>query len=126
MKIPHEEWLRQAEYDMGTAECMLRTGRRIYAVFMCHLALEKTLKGLYQARRDEIPPRTHSLVRLMESIGIEPPEPARRFVGQLDSAHVTTRYPQELTAIQAQYTEGVTAEILHAAKEFAEWIRKQF
>ena len=39
-KLP-EEWLKQSEYDMGIAKAMLKTGRYIYAVFMCHLAIEK-------------------------------------------------------------------------------------
>ena len=41
-----EEWLRQSDYDMDTALYMYEGGRFIYAVFMCHLAVEKTLKGL--------------------------------------------------------------------------------
>jgi HEPN domain-containing protein len=42
-----EEWFRQAEYDLGTAEAMFDAGRYIYTVFMCHLSIEKALKGLY-------------------------------------------------------------------------------
>jgi HEPN domain-containing protein len=42
-----EEWLRQADYDMDTAKFMLRGGRTAYAVFFCHLSVEKGLKGLY-------------------------------------------------------------------------------
>ena len=47
---PPEEWLIQADYDIDTAEYMLRGARNVYAVFMYHLALEKALKGLYQKR----------------------------------------------------------------------------
>ena len=43
-----QEWQRQADYDMDTAEYMYAGGRYVYAVFMCHLAVEKTLKGIYQ------------------------------------------------------------------------------
>ena len=45
-----EEWLKQADYDYETAEAMFKTGRYIYAIFMCHLAIEKTLKGLYMKK----------------------------------------------------------------------------
>jgi len=31
-----EEWLRQADYDMDTADYMFRGGRYMYTVFMCH------------------------------------------------------------------------------------------
>ncbi|WP_367401612.1 HEPN domain-containing protein [Geoalkalibacter halelectricus] len=34
-----EEWLRQSDYDFETAEVMFNSGRQIYAVFMCHLAI---------------------------------------------------------------------------------------
>ncbi len=33
---PVKEWFIQADYDFGTAEAMFKTGRYIYAVFMCH------------------------------------------------------------------------------------------
>jgi HEPN domain-containing protein len=36
-----QEWLRQADYDMDTAEYMYAGGRYLYTIFMCHLALEK-------------------------------------------------------------------------------------
>jgi len=39
-----QEWLKQADYDMETAEIMFDNKRHIYAVFMCHLAIEKILK----------------------------------------------------------------------------------
>jgi len=33
-----QEWLKQADYDMETAEIMFDNKRHIYAVFMCHLS----------------------------------------------------------------------------------------
>ena len=47
MEKQTQEWLNQSDYDMDTAEYMHQGGRHIYAVFMCHLAIEKALKGLY-------------------------------------------------------------------------------
>jgi HEPN domain-containing protein len=40
-----QNWIDSAEYDLETARHMLKTGRYLYVVFMCHLALEKTLKA---------------------------------------------------------------------------------
>lgn len=57
MPSSHEEWFRQADYDMGTAELMHSGGRSPYAVLMCHLALEKAAKGLFQLRFDEVAPQ---------------------------------------------------------------------
>jgi len=60
-----QEWFRQADYDMETAEYMFQGDRYFYSVFMCHLCVEKALKGLYQERLKEIPPRVHNLVYLL-------------------------------------------------------------
>ncbi len=40
-----KEWFAQADYDMATADTMYRSGRYFYTIFMCHLSLEKALKG---------------------------------------------------------------------------------
>lgn len=46
---PSEEWFTQAKYDLETAEAMFKTRRYIYTVFMCHLSIEKALKGVYES-----------------------------------------------------------------------------
>ena len=47
MAVNPGEWMRQADYALETAEAMLAANRNIYAVFMCHLAIEKALKGYF-------------------------------------------------------------------------------
>lgn len=48
------EWQRQADYDMDTADYMYSGGRCIHAVFMCHLAIEKALKEIYQKQLEGV------------------------------------------------------------------------
>jgi HEPN domain-containing protein len=122
----HEEWLRQADYDLGTAEFMFRGGRYFYAVFMCHLAIEKTLKGLYSFRLQQTPPKTHNLVFLMSEIGLRPPEGMDRTVVNLNQAQMVTRYPDSLASLQADFTEPVAKEILVKTQQVQEWIKQQF
>ena len=64
MAMTSEEWMRQSRYDIATAEALCRVHRYVYAVFLCHLALEKALKGLCQRRTILMPPKTHSLIHL--------------------------------------------------------------
>ncbi len=59
---------------LGPAENMLKTGRYIYVLFMCHLSVEKLLKALYEVVLKKIPPKTHNLVYLSKSIGLQIPE----------------------------------------------------
>lgn len=64
------EWYLQSDYDLETAEALLNSKRYVYCIFMCHLCLEKSLKGLYVKRNGEFPGRTHSLAYLVEKLGI--------------------------------------------------------
>lgn len=121
-----EEWLRQADYDMETAEFMLNGGRYFYAVFMCHLSVEKALKGLYQKRLTDMPPKVHNLVYLLNKIGIKPDESIGKFLIKLNESSVTTRYPEELDKLQKDFTQPIVKDILTKSKEALKWIKMQF
>ncbi|MBE0524651.1 MAG: HEPN domain-containing protein [Methanosarcinales archaeon] len=56
MVIKPDEWLQQAEYDIETADYLYEGERYFYAVFMCHLSIEKALKGLYVKKFSKTPP----------------------------------------------------------------------
>jgi len=120
-----EEWLRQSAYDMDTAAYMHKGGRHIYAVFMCHLAIEKALKELYYEKRRDIPPKSHNLIYLLNEIGIKPPTEPGRFIVKLNEVSVPTRYPENLTKLQQVYSETVVKDILSKGKELITWIKRQ-
>jgi len=110
---------------MGTADYLFQGGRYLYAVFMCHLAVEKALKGLYFERLREAPPRSHSLVYLLKAVGIVPPERPGRFIIRLSEASIPTRYPEGLARLLQMYTEDVVRDILTGGKEAIAWTRAQ-
>ena len=125
MAKDREEWFRQADYDLNTAEFMFNGGRLFYAVFMCHLSIEKALKGIYQEKLKEIPPKVHNLLYLINKIGIMPPEPLAKFIIKLNEASVPTRYPENLATLQKNYTQDVVREIIFKSGELLNWIRSQ-
>ena len=120
------EWLKQADYDIDTAEFMFAGGKFFYAVFMCHLSVEKAIKGLYQQRLKETPPKTHNLVYLLKKIDIRPAETTGKFIVKLNEASVVTRYPEDIDKIQEQYTNDIVKNIRVESKEVLEWIKGQF
>ena len=125
MAQPPDEWLKQADYDMDTADYMFQGGRYFYAAFMFHLAIEKALKGIYRKKLSQEPPRVHNLIYLLNKIGIKPPEPIGRFIVKLNEASVATRYPEEIGKLQKDFTQGIVKDILSKGRETLEWIRKQ-
>ncbi|MBA4417100.1 MAG: DNA-binding protein [Syntrophus sp. (in: bacteria)] len=121
-----KEWLKQAAYDMGTADVMFKNKRYFYAVFMCHLSIEKALKGLYQEKLTALPPKTHNLVYLLNAVSIKPPDDIGRFIVKLNEASVATRYPEEIKELSKSYTQPIVKGIIKSSKEALKWIKTQF
>jgi len=120
-----QEWLKQADYDIKTAEIMFDNKRYFYAVFMCHLSIEKALKGLYLERLKEIPPKTHNLVYLVEKIKLLLPENLYDSVFALNRVSVPTRYPDDLQRMLKDYNEERTKKVIESGKEVLQWLKKQ-
>ena len=60
-------WIELSDYDLETANAMLKSTRYLYVGFMCHQTIEKALKGYYAFRLNEIPPFTHNLAYLIKN-----------------------------------------------------------
>jgi HEPN domain-containing protein len=103
---------------------MFRGRRYFYAVFMCHLSIEKALKGLYQKRLKEMPPKIHNLVYLLNKIAVRPPETIGRFVVRLNEASIVTRYPEDLDKLRTDFTQPIVRDIISKSEETLEWIKK--
>ncbi|MDD5674614.1 MAG: HEPN domain-containing protein [Chitinivibrionales bacterium] len=120
-----ENWLIQASYDFDTARALRQSGRNVYTVHMCHLAIEKALKGLLFEVTAEVPPKTHSLVLLVNKSGKKPDEKIGKFLLQLNDASVSTRYPEDFSQLLATYTDLLTDSIIIQTEEVLKWIKKQ-
>jgi HEPN domain-containing protein len=119
------EWFKQADYDMKTAKILLDNRRYIYAIFLCHLSVEKALKGLYQDKLQDIPPKVHNLVFLIEKIGLQLPEGLQDALFELNRVSIPTRYPEDLRKMARMYSRKRTENILERTKEALKWIKAQ-
>ncbi|GHT46052.1 DNA-binding protein [Bacteroidia bacterium] len=121
----YSEWFFQSDYDLETAEYMLNSGRTVYCLFMCHLSLEKALKGLYLKRLNEIPPKLHDLRYLINKISLEVSDEHFEFLATINSLSIATRYPSDLRGLIAVYSTEQTASILQQTKIVQQWIKQQ-
>lgn len=123
MAVSPEEWFRQADYDVDTAEYNFKGGRHFYAVFMCHLAVEKALKGIIHQRTGTPPPKGHHLVALSSQAGLKPPNDVMKFLAILNEVDVTTRYPETLEKMARIYPEKKVDEMIKGTREAIRWIK---
>jgi len=119
-----KEWFKQADYDLETADAMFKTGRYIYTVFMCHLCIEKALKGLYVKKFKKDPPKIHNLNYFCEKIKIKLKKDLQNFVDNLNDLSIPTRYPDELERLLKDYKEDNTKEVMEKTKELFICLKK--
>jgi len=118
-----KNWLDSALYDLGTAEHMYQSGRYIYTIFFCHLALEKVLKARVQEVSGTTPPRTHNLRHLVKLSGIEVAQDMLEFLSMLSDVSIPTRYPEDFHKLVEVYNGPVARRYADKTREAFEWIR---
>lgn len=117
-------WIKSSNYDIRTAEHMLKTGRYIYVLFMCHLSAEKLLKALYEAVSKKIPPKTHNLVYLSKSTGLEIPEKFLSTIESLNDLSIVTRYPEDMDSLVKAFKKERVSEYLNRTEALLKWLKK--
>jgi len=121
-------WIELSEYDLETAEAMLKSNRYLYVGFMAYQAIEKILKGCFVRLQQESPPRFHNLTRLARKSGIYEhlSENQKDFIDTLEPLNIETRYPTDKDLLLKSLTEPRCIELLQHTRELHTWIMRKF
>ena len=122
---PIVEWLLQSDYDISVADALFQSRKYIYAVFMCHLAVEKALKALFTKQKLQMLPKSHNLIYFAMQLENKIPDDLYNNVYLLNDASIATRYPEKLQAMQKEFPEAVTADIIKKSKDVILWIKQE-
>ncbi len=120
-----QEWISQSDYDIETAKHLYKTGRYIYCVFMCHLAIEKILKAHYNQKLNDAPPKVHNLIYFIEKCELSLPKDIYDFIFTLSRVSIPTRYPENLKNLKQSFSKQVTKEIFNQTKKVQQWLKKK-
>ena len=122
-----KNWIALAEYDFETAKAMMKSGRYLYVAFTCQQTIEKTLKALYVKEKDETPPYTHNLIKLLSDLSVSSKidEEKRKFMEILNSYYIESRYTEEIKEISKMLTGKKAKEILSKTKELFLWLKEK-
>lgn len=112
-----KNWMDSSDYDYKTAEHMFQTGRYIYVIYMCHIAIEKILKALIHETSGKLPPKTHDLIYLTKLAEVQLSEDLLKFIGKINNASIATRYPEDLSRLISSYPKSVAKEYLGETKK---------
>jgi HEPN domain-containing protein len=103
---------------------MFATKRYVYVLFMCHLATEKAIKALYEVIHENIPPKTHNLVALLNAIELDVPEGLLQTIESLNDISIVTRYPEDIRALVRAFKKDRVEDYLNKTKALLKWLKK--
>lgn len=120
-------WVDLSDYDLETAEVMLKGKRYLYVGFMCHQTIEKAFKALYVKHNPTEVPFTHSLSLLAKKGGFwdEFSEKQRHFVDLLEPLNIETRYPSHKERLLQSLNDSRSKEIIEHTKSLQSWIKEK-
>ena len=118
-------WLKIAQYDLDTADSMLKTGRYLYVGFMCHQSIEKLLKGIYSNKFNSVPPRIHNLARLLVDLDKEIPVDLLDFLNDLNPLNIATRYPDEGLDLIIDIDLDFATALLNNGRRLFSWLKSK-
>lgn len=120
-------WLDIADYDIDTAEAMFTTERWLYVAFMCHQAIEKTLKAYWCATQPNDPPFTHNLTTLSEGTELdkEMSDDQLDIIATLMPMNIQARYPEYKDQLAKMLTKENCRNIIDETKTLQEWIKNK-
>jgi HEPN domain-containing protein len=120
-------WIEMSEYDIETAKAMLETKRYLYVGFMCHQAIEKSLKAVFV--RDcppEMLPFIHNLAKIAEKSGIyvAMTDTQKDFMDELEPLNIEARYPEAKDRLLVRMTQDYCADLLKRTEEMITWLKE--
>ena len=120
-------WIEIAEYDIETAKAMLVSKRFLYVGFMCHQAIEKTIKAYYCSVKNDVPPFTHNLKNLAQRCDLLLlfSEEQLDFIEEVLPMNIEARYPTHKEMLLKLLTYQKCEEIIKQTESLCQWIKQQ-
>lgn len=114
-----------AQYDLDTARAMLDRERHLYAGFMCHQVIEKSIKAYFWNSQKDEPPYTHNLLILANKSSLTEyiNKAMKKLLNRLMPLNIQARYPQDKEELLRILTNQVCIDLLKQTEDLFLWIR---
>lgn len=86
-------WQEGAKEDFEAAKQLIAVDKMRHGLFFAHLAIEKLIKAKVCQTTNQVAPRIHNLVRLVEITGLDLPEPILDILAEMNEFNLEGRYP---------------------------------
>jgi HEPN domain-containing protein len=109
-------WVKNAEKDWERAEEAFMSKKYLHCLSWAHQTLEELAKALWVKNNpDNIPPRLHDILNLLEQAGVEMDAHSTDFLEMFNKYRVVGRDSDYINNIRRQCTQDFTRELLDKA-----------
>jgi HEPN domain-containing protein len=115
-------WTDSSQEDLDAAGSLLEKGHLRHCMFFAHLVLEKALKAHVTKQTQQVPPRIHNLIRLVEMAEIHLNGEQTDFLREFGVYQLEGRYPD---SEQIALNESLVRSELGKVREMFEWLIRQ-
>lgn len=127
MKETVKYWIELSDYDLETADAMLRSKRYLYVGFLCHQTIEKIFKAWFTSLKSDVAPFSHSLSYLAKKGDFYElfSDEQKDFIDQIEPLNIEARYPSHKERLLKSLTEEKCSEILSKTRDLQLWIKEK-
>ena len=120
-------WLTLCNEDLPAAKALLASKNLLHMGFFCHLIAEKALKAVIASDTDDVPPKTHDLMKLAILGGIQPElsEQQLDLLRKLNPLNIEARYPQYKSKMAETLNLNICKQLMAETEELLCWITQR-
>jgi len=117
-------WRESAQRNFETADFLFKGKKYADCLFFCHLAIEKTLKGLIVKKTKTHAPFSHSLLDLAKLAGLELNEQRTNYLIEITGFNVAGRYDDYKFGFYKKCNQEYAKKYFEISKQIYLWLKK--
>ena len=120
-----KNWISLAEYDFESARVLFEGKRFLTMAFSCQQTIEKILKAIFVKEKNETPPYTHNLKKLLSLLSFynNIDNEKIKIIEDLNSYYLETRYTEEIDELNLLLTENKAKELIEKTGGLYKWLK---
>lgn len=122
--VNHLKQETKEAYD--AAVDLLKSKRYHFALFFCHLALEKAIKTIFLSRKKKFAPPVHDLIFLIKRLGAPLDEKTTTQLTEINSFNIRARYEDYKREFYKKATYEYTKKWLKITQELLNLLVKNY
>ncbi len=119
-------WKDSATDDWESAEALFAAKKYHQALFFCHLALEKLLKGLVYAKTSQHPLPIHNLTKLLQQAKLPLDNHREEQLNEITGWNINARYDDYKHRFYRKASKQFTAKWLQITRGLFSWLKNQY